>query len=161
MSEFTIPMLPCSSVKEVIKFYQALGFEITRKPTAPNPYVCVRFGGIEIHFFSMKQTGSKGSYGTCYVSTSDADGLYKSFTDSLKRNLGKIPFSGIPRLTPIKDLSSEERGFDIVDPTGNWIRIGQKTEKNPVTTSSPTKTAKSVFKNSGKASLDKVFFPYL
>ncbi|TGN07086.1 bleomycin resistance protein [Leptospira ilyithenensis] len=161
MSEFTIPMLPCSSVKEVIKFYQSLGFEITRKPTGPNPYVCARFGGIEIHFFAMKQAASKGSYGTCYVSTSDVDGLYKSFADSLKRNFGKIPSSGIPRLTPIKDLSLEERGFDIVDPTGNWIRIGQKTDKKPVAVSSSPKVTKSIFKNSGKAGLDKVFFPYL
>lgn len=128
MSEFVIPILPCRNLKETLAFYKAMGFEITCEQTSPNAYGCVRWGGIELQFFVLKNYNPEQSYSTCYVGVSDVDRIYQSFTESLRSTLGKVPKKGIPRIGPVRLLSYGERRFNVVDPGGNWIRIGQQVE---------------------------------
>lgn len=123
-SEYTIPLLPCRAINEMLPFYQALGFEVTYQQTRPNNYLAVQRGGIELHFFSMRDYKPADSYSTCYVVTTDVDGLYQAFTDGLRQQYGRLPSAGIPRVIPLKNKTGR-REFIVVDPGGNWIRIGQ------------------------------------
>jgi hypothetical protein len=138
--EITIPLLPCHSINEVLVFYQAMGFEVTYQQEKPNNYVVVQRGGIELHFFSMREYVPANSYSTCYVRVTDVDGLYKALTGNLRQAYGRVPSAGIPRVIPLKNKAGR-REFIIVDPGGNWIRIGQVMAELPV--DEPRKVASS------------------
>lgn len=134
--EITIPILPCPSINEMLTFYRALGFEVTYQEARPNTYAVVERGGITLHFFVLKGLEPSQSYSTCFVLVPDADELYQAFASGLRQHYGRLPSAGIPRLTRLKDKSGGIRGFNVIDPGGNWIRIGQKieatdTEKEP------------------------------
>lgn len=124
-NEITIPILPCKSIEETLTFYVALGFEITYQQARPNTYACVKRDDFQLHFFSMKGYDPAQSYSTCYVHVPDADALYKTFALGLRKAYGKLPVAGIPRMTPLRNKSFGTRGFNMIDPGGNWIRIGQ------------------------------------
>lgn len=76
MGEKTIPMLPCRTIQPVLDFYTVLGFKVTFQQRSPNPYAVVERGGIQLHFFGMKQYEPAESYSTCYIRTDDVDGLH-------------------------------------------------------------------------------------
>lgn len=127
VDEITIPALPCASIKDMVEFYVALGFEITYQQTRPNGYAAVRRGGIELHFFSMKGYEPANSYSTCLVMVPDADALYKAFSEGLRAHYGRVPVAGIPRMNkPNNNNVHGDRRFNVVDPGGNWIRFIQK-----------------------------------
>lgn len=130
-NEITIPILPCRSVDETLEFYRALGFAVISQQSGPNNYAVVKRGDIELHFFSMKDYDPANSYSTCYVRVTDVDGLYQVFMDRLRQKYGRIPSAGIPRVIPLKD-KTDRREFIVVDPGGNWIRIGTLIETPPV-----------------------------
>ncbi|MFF8830623.1 bleomycin resistance protein [Streptomyces sp. NPDC015131] len=125
MSEKTIPILPCRTIRPVLDFYTALGFEVTFEQTSPNPFAAVERGGIQLQFFGMRQYDPAGSYSTCYVLTDDVDGLHAAFRAGLKAAYGKVPVRGLPRLGPVKDTSHGVRQFLMTDPGGNCIRVGR------------------------------------
>jgi catechol 2,3-dioxygenase-like lactoylglutathione lyase family enzyme len=128
-NEFVIPLLPCLSINETLTFYQALGFEVTYQQTKPNLYACVKRGGIDLHFFVLKGLDPAQSYSSCYIGTTDVEGLYQAFAAGLKKYYGKKLVAGIPRLTPLRNMYYGERRFNVIDPAGNWIRIGQTLEQ--------------------------------
>ncbi|GFE12776.1 hypothetical protein Sgleb_08230 [Streptomyces glebosus] len=130
MSEKTIPMLPCRTLQPVLDFYTALGFEVTFQQKSPNPYAVVERGGIQLHFFGMKQYDPAESYSTCYIRTDDVDGLHEDFRTRLKAAYGRIPARGLPRIGPLKDTSHGVRQFLVTDPGGNCLRIGQQTSQD-------------------------------
>lgn len=130
MSEKTLPILPCRTIQPVLDFYTALGFEVTFQQRSPNPYAVVERGGIELHFFGMKQYEPTESVSTCYVLTDDVDGLHDAFRAGLKAAYGKIPTRGFPRIGPLKDMSYGVRQFLMTDPGGNCIRVGQQTSED-------------------------------
>lgn len=121
--EMTIPALPCRSIDDTLTFYKALGFEVTYHQERPNTYAVVQRGGINLHFFALKLEPAD-SYSTCIVIVPDVDALYQAFAERLRKEYGKLPIAGIPRLTRLRDKSGG-RGFNVVDPGGNWIRISQ------------------------------------
>lgn len=123
-SETTIPMLPCHSIDAVLAFYRVLEFEVTYQQAKPNVYAVVQRGGIELHFFAMREYDPKQSYSTCYICVLDVDGLYQAFMAGLRQAYGSVPSAGIPRVIPLKNKAGR-REFIVVDPGGNWIRIGQ------------------------------------
>ncbi|MFD5710827.1 bleomycin resistance protein [Streptomyces pharetrae] len=126
MAETTIPILPCRTLRPVLDFYTALGFEVTFEQRSPNPYAVVRRGGIQLHFFGMKHYDPAQSYSTCYVRTDDVDGLYADFRAGLRAAYGRLPTRGLPRLGPLKDTSHGMRQFLLTDPGGNCVRVGQE-----------------------------------
>lgn len=138
--EKTVPILPCHSINEMLSFYRVLGFEITYQQSKPNNYACVRRGDIELHFFSMRDYVPENSYSTCIVQVPDVDKLYQEFASGLRQAFGKLPVTGIPRVTPLRNRSTGTRGFNVIDPGGNWIRIGQKVEEKIVEESEVTST---------------------
>jgi hypothetical protein len=123
-----IPLLPCASIDEQLRFYEALGFEVTYRQKAPNVYASVQRGLIELHFFTMKGYDPASSYSTCYALVSDVDALYAAFREGLIRAFGRVPSRGIPRLGALRDMSYGVRQFVMTDPGGNAIRIGQALE---------------------------------
>lgn len=123
----TIPLLPCRSIDDVLEFYRALGFEVTYQQAKPNNYAVVEHDGIELHFFSMSAFVPADSYGSCYVRVPEVDEVYQAFTTRLRAKFGRVPSAGIPRIIALKNKTGR-REFIIVDPGGNWIRIGQPLE---------------------------------
>ena len=125
MAERTIPILPCQSIDDTVSFYEAIGFEVTYRQERPNTFAAVARGGIELQFFVLKALDPAASYSTCYVLVDDVDALYNAFTDGLRQTLGRVPSRGIPRIGALRDMSYGVRQFVVVDPGGNYIRIGQ------------------------------------
>ncbi|CAM3269763.1 hypothetical protein STSO111631_11005 [Stackebrandtia soli] len=126
MVENTIPILPCRDLASVLDFYTALGFTVTFQQRSPNPYGVVERGGIHLHFFGMKGYDPKSSYSTCYVQTTDVDGLHTEFRAALRAAYGRIPLRGLPRIGPLKTTSHGTRQFLMSDPGGNCVRVGQR-----------------------------------
>lgn len=127
---FAIPLLPSSSIKETIAFYTSIGAIITYQQKAPNNYVGFKIKDIEIHFFGLKQLKPEANFSTSYLIVDDIDTFYNLCREGLKNLLGKIPSKGIPRINQIKDMPTYGvRQFIMVDPSGNYIRIGQPIPK--------------------------------
>ena len=126
MAENTIPILPCRDLASVLDFYTALGFTVTFQQRSPNPYGVVERGDIHLHFFGMKGYDPKSSYSTCYVQTTDVDGLHTEFRAALRAAYGRNPLRGLPRIGPLKTTSHGTRQFLMSDPGGNCVRVGQR-----------------------------------
>jgi catechol 2,3-dioxygenase-like lactoylglutathione lyase family enzyme len=123
--EVTIPILPCRDLDEAIDFYAALGFERTYRQQRPNPYAVVQRDDIQIHLFGLDDFDPAASTGNVIVAVPDPDQLYEAFAAGLRARFGKLPSVGIPRiLRPRKKLGTV-RGFSVVDPGGNWLRVSK------------------------------------
>ena len=80
---------------------------------------------IELHLFGMDGFDPVDSYGSCIVSVPGTGELHRSFAAGLRAAYGKVPLTGIPRMTrPRKRKNADNlAGFTVIDPGGNWIRI--------------------------------------
>ncbi len=123
--------MPCSDLEELLTFYTALGFEVTYRQERPNPWASVCRGGIDLHFFGMPAFDPANSYGTCVVLVPDTIALHAAFAAGLRAGYGKVPVSGIPRMTRPRKKSGAGGGFTVVDPGGNWIRISSFGDDEP------------------------------
>jgi hypothetical protein len=118
------------SINDTETFYKALGAVITYKQKVPNNYIALSFKDIDIHFFALKQLAPSGNYSSCNLVVTEIDPFYEMCRARLKELYGKIPLKGFPRINPLKDIPSYGvRQFIIVDPNGNYIRIGQPIKK--------------------------------
>jgi hypothetical protein len=124
-SETVIPCLPCRYLDDVLPFYAALGFDVTYRQERPNPYAAVRRDGIELHFFGIPEFDPSQSMGNVIVLVPDTEALHASFAAGLRAAFGKIPVSGIPRMTRPRRMQGTAGGFMVVDPGGNWVRISR------------------------------------
>jgi hypothetical protein len=90
----------------------------------------------ELHYFGIPGFLPVDSYGSCVVITDDIEALFDAFAAGLRAAYGKLPVSGIPRITrPRRRKNNDNRiGFSLVDPSGNWIRVSA--ERSPVESSS-------------------------
>jgi len=144
----TVPILPCRNVNEIVSFYESLGFAKIYFQVRPNPYVIVRLGDIELHFFGLDDFEPEKSLGSCIVQVDDVDALYQSFVNGLRAVRGKVPSAGIPRLTRPRKKQNAVYGFSVIDPGGNWIRIAsapsKKTGKTKETSAASSKLARAL-----------------
>lgn len=124
-NERTYPCLPCADVDEAIAFYIALGFHKTYRQVAPNPYAVVAREDLHIHLFGIKDFKPADSYGNVIVVVDDPDSLYQAFSAGLRAAYGKLPSAGIPRILRPRKKFGTVRGFSVVDPGGNWLRISK------------------------------------
>ena len=124
-NERTYPCLPCADVDESIAFYESLGFKQTYRQVRPNPYGVVALEEIHIHLFGIDGFEPADSYGTAIVVVPDPDALYRDFAAGLRRAHGKLPVAGIPRILRPRKKYGTVRGFSVVDPGGNWLRISK------------------------------------
>jgi catechol 2,3-dioxygenase-like lactoylglutathione lyase family enzyme len=123
--ERTYPCLPCSDIDRSIAFYQSIGFTRTYRQVRPNPYAVVALEDMQIHLFGINGFEAANSYGNVIVAVPDPDTLYRSFADGLRKAFGKLPVAGIPRITRPRKRYGTVRGFSVVDPGGNWLRISK------------------------------------
>jgi hypothetical protein len=63
------------------------------------------------------------SYGSVIVAVPDPDSLYRDFAAGLRKTYGKLPVAGIPRILRPRKKYGTVRGFTVVDPGGNWLRV--------------------------------------
>ena len=124
-NEVTIPALPCSDLEVSIAFYEALGFVCTFRQQRPNPYAVVSRDGFHVHRFTIDGFDPEQSYATVIVVVPDADELYEAFAAGLRAAYGKLPSAGIPRILRPRKREGTVRGFSVVDPGGNWLRISK------------------------------------
>jgi catechol 2,3-dioxygenase-like lactoylglutathione lyase family enzyme len=122
-NERTYPILPCRELDESIAFYETLGFKRTYRQVRPNPHAVVALEDIQIHLFGMDGFNPTESYGSVIVVVPDPDSLYHDFAARLRKTYGKLPVAGIPRITRPRKKYGTVRGFSVVDPGGNWLRI--------------------------------------
>jgi hypothetical protein len=121
-----VPILPCKSLDELLAFYKQLGFEVTYYQKSPNPYAVVEKDWIRLDFYGIKHHDPKKCYHTCYILADEADDLYEQFSNALRKQSGKLPTRGLPRISEIRDKASGVREFMFSDVAGNCIRIGRK-----------------------------------
>jgi catechol 2,3-dioxygenase-like lactoylglutathione lyase family enzyme len=132
-NERTYSLLPCRDIDESIAFYESLGFKRTYRQVRPNPSAVVALEEIQIHLFGMDGFNPADSYGSVIVVVPDPDSLYHSFATGLRKTYGKLPVAGIPRILRPRKKYGTVRGFSVVDPGGNWLRIyklGESEEEN-------------------------------
>lgn len=122
-NERTYPLLPCRDIDEAIAFYETLGFKRTYRQLRPNPSAVVALEDIHIHLFGMDGFNPADSYGSVIIVVPDPDSLYQSFAAGLRKAYGKLPMAGIPRILRPRKKYGTVRGFSVVDPGGNWLRI--------------------------------------
>jgi catechol 2,3-dioxygenase-like lactoylglutathione lyase family enzyme len=122
-NERTYPILPCRELDESIAFYETLGFKKTYRQVRPNPSAVVALEDIQIHLFGMEGFNPADSYGSVIVAVPDPDGLYHDFAAGLRKTYGKLPVAGIPRILRPRKRHGTVRGFTVVDPGGNWLRV--------------------------------------
>jgi hypothetical protein len=126
-----IPALPCRALDDSLPFYRALGFEVTYRQERPNPYAAVRRDDIELHLFGVPGFDPAESMHTVIVLVADTGALHAAFAAGLREAFGKVPVSGIPRMTRPRRMQGTRGGFMVVDPGGNWLRISrQRTESD-------------------------------
>jgi len=122
-TETVIPGLPCRDLDDVLPFYAALGFELTYRVQRPSPFASVRRGGIDLHFFAVDGFDPADSMGSVVVLVPDTGALHRAFSAGLRAAFGRVPLSGIPRMTRPRSKQGMTAGFSVVDPGGNWLRI--------------------------------------
>jgi hypothetical protein len=126
-----IPALPCRALDDSLPFYRALGFEVTYRQERPNPYAAVRRDDIELHLFGIPEFDPAESMHTVIVLVPDTGALHAAFAAGLREAFGKVPVSGLPRMTRPRRMQGTRGGFMVVDPGGNWLRISrQRTESD-------------------------------
>ena len=112
------PILPSRDLQETRDFYRRLGFCVWFDGAEWPDYEIVSRGDIVMHFFSDK-TCTVHDAG-CYWRTPDAESLYRECLALA------LPTTGAPRLSPLENTAWGMREFNLVDPSGNLIRIGQE-----------------------------------
>jgi hypothetical protein len=132
-NERTYPILPCRELDESISFYETLGFNRTYRQMRPNPYAVVALEDIQIHLCGIEGFNPADSYGSVIIAVPDPDSLYHDFAAGLRKAHGKLPVAGIPRILRPRKKYGTVRGFTVIDPGGNWLRIyklGETEEEN-------------------------------
>ncbi|RLK59863.1 hypothetical protein [Actinokineospora cianjurensis] len=130
-TELVIPGLPCRDLDDVVPFYTALGFEVTYRQQRPNPFASIQRGGIYLHFFAVEGFDPADSMGSVVIVVADTEVLHAAFAAGLRAAFGKVPVSGIPRMTRPRRKQGMSAGFSVVDPGGNWLRISGRTGDGP------------------------------
>ncbi|MFF2622886.1 hypothetical protein [Oerskovia jenensis] len=130
-NETMVPLLPCASIDEIHDFAVALGFEVTHRQTRPNPYLALRRGGIDLHYFTLDGFRPEDSYSSCLVVVDDTEPLYEAWAAGLREMYGKLPLRGFPRITRPRRRANAGglSGFSLVDPAGNWLRVVRRPEQ--------------------------------
>lgn len=122
----TIPVLPCVSLPEMLVFYGHLGFEVTYQQRSPNPYGATRRGDVHLHFMGIARLDPAKNFTTCLVLVPEVEALHRTFADGLRSAYGRVPVSGLPRISRLRPGATR---FTLTDLGGNsviFIRPGEQ-----------------------------------
>ncbi|WP_152447738.1 VOC family protein [Rhodococcus triatomae] len=123
-----VAMLPCADIDRTAEFWTALGLSVTYRQARPNPYLALGRGGVALHYYGLENLDPDDNHGTCGVVVDDTEPLHRLFTRGLTARYGRIPLSGLPRITRPRQRANNAglSGFSVVDPDGNWIRVSRR-----------------------------------
>jgi catechol 2,3-dioxygenase-like lactoylglutathione lyase family enzyme len=121
-------MLPCRDLDEMAAFWTALGLTVSYRQVRPNPYLALRRNAIDLHYYGMDGVDPEQSHSTCAIVVDDTAPLYDLFVAGLRDRFGRVPITGIPRITRPRQRANNAglSGFSLVDPAGNWIRVSRR-----------------------------------
>lgn len=116
----TIPLIPCIDKNKLISFYKHIGFNLLYfSPT----YFILGYKEIELHFYSSRKLLPEENATMCYIKVDNIDDIYNDFINNLKDATNRIPRTGFPKITKIRELADDMR-FTLTDPSGNTFYIG-------------------------------------
>ncbi|WP_353719230.1 hypothetical protein [Dyadobacter sp. 676] len=121
----TVPVLPCNSIAETLEFWENLGFTVTYRQDRPYQYGVIERNGHQLHFARVKTAGYTG----CLMMVADVARVYDAFSKALKAKLGRVPVTGVPRISRMRPGQSR---FTITDVSGNSVIVIQIGEKDQV-----------------------------
>ncbi|MBN8231541.1 hypothetical protein JYK02_28915 [Corallococcus macrosporus] len=121
----SIPALPCVELAPTLEFYALLGFEVTYRQQAPNPYAATRRGGAQLHFFGLKGLDPAKAFSTCLIIVDEVEELHARFLDALRKAYGRTPVRGLPRMTRMRKGQTR---FTLTDPSGNSLMFIRRDE---------------------------------
>ena len=128
--EKVIPIMGCPDIRAQVEFYKALGFDVLATYTSPNPYAALKWNGMELHFYGSRKVIPSENPAMCFLRVRDVDEVNQAFTAGLKNYYGKIPRTGFPKITKVRNLVDDRR-FTLTDTGGNTLFIGTAaTEKD-------------------------------
>jgi hypothetical protein len=123
----TVPVLPCKAIGETLAFWENLGFTITYRQDRPYQYGVVERNGHQLHFVRVK--GADTGYTGCLMMVQNVEEAYANFSRALKARFGKVPNTGIPRISRMRPGQSR---FTITDVSENAVIVIQIGEKDQV-----------------------------
>ncbi len=121
--EKVIPIMGCPDIRAQVEFYSALGFDVLATYTSPNPYASLKWRDIELHFWGSRKIIPSENPAMCFIRVRDVDEVNQAFTSGLKNYYGKIPRTGSPKITKVRNLVDDRR-FTLTDTGGNTLFIG-------------------------------------
>jgi hypothetical protein len=125
-----VPVLPAISLQETLAFWKVLGFAITYNQKAPYPYGVVERGGTALHFAGGKGLTPQTNPNGCLMMVEDAHTVHADFAARFKAAFGKVPSSGLPRLSRWREGGTR---FTVTDTAGNWVIVISRGEKDQKT----------------------------
>ena len=149
-NERTYPCLPCRELDDSIAFYESLGFQRRYRQIRPNPYAVVARADLQLHLFGMDGFDPEKSYGTAIVVVPDPDELYEAFAAGLRQRYGRLPVAGIPRIGRPRKRYGTVRGFSVVDPGGNWLRVSKLGDTESATSSAKARSLEQIIEVAGR-----------
>ncbi|SEW35391.1 VOC family protein [Chitinophaga arvensicola] len=130
MPPVMIPVLPCSDFDETLLFWKALDFKNTYRQEKPYPYAVMVKNDWQLHFRQEKRLDIHNNYCINLLIVSDVAAVHQQFTQAMKAYLGKVPATGLPRITRFK---TGQTRFTLTDISGNGIIViqsGEADQKN-------------------------------
>jgi hypothetical protein len=127
MTTTTVPVLPCADPDGTVMFYEALGFTTMHRQDRPYLYLAFVLDDIEVHFKAASSgldTAEENSGGFLAL-VDDVAPVHAQFAETLRGRLGRVPATGLPRLTRLRPGQTR---FCIYDPSGNCIIVINRDE---------------------------------
>lgn len=120
MPTTTVPLLPCLDVSRTVEFYSALGFTATHEQTRPYLYLAFTHADFEIHFKEPAPHLDPDDElsGGALVLVDDVADFHKGFVAGLRSYYGRVPTTGLPRITRLRPGQTR---FRLYDPSGNCV----------------------------------------
>lgn len=127
MTTTTVPVLPCTDPDATVAFYEALGFRVTDRQGRPYLYVALTLDDIEVHFKAAPSglDAAEENSGGFLAFVDDVAPVHARFVEALRARLGRVPATGLPRLTRLRPGQTR---FCIYDPSGNSIVVINRDE---------------------------------
>ena len=124
-NERTYPCLPCADIDVSIAFYESIGFTQDVPADPPEPLRGRRSRGHAHPSLRHRRLRAADSYGTPSWWCRTLTASIATFAAGLRTAYGKLPVAGIPRILRPRKKYGTVRGFSVVDPGGNWLRISK------------------------------------
>lgn len=105
-----------------LTFWETLGFKITHRQDRPYKYAVIERNGCQVHFYHNKSADISIQDNSCLIIVNAIEDVHHEFSGCLKSKLGKVPSSGLPRISRMKPTQTR---FTVADPSGNSVILIQ------------------------------------